>query len=321
MAARDMNIEIARVASLVGVVTIHAHVLGMFGAATAAGFLADELSRFAVPLFFMLSGYLWKPVVLELPVGFLLRLARRVLVPYFLWVAIYLAVDRSGLLGPATHAGTLKQWVVTLLAGDPGYHLWFLPGLWLGSALALLLIRLAGVGWAFAATAALFVMASFVGAYARRWGVDPPSFVYRNGVGFAAFFILAGYMARGRKPGMAPALAAMILGGAGQVAEGYALVGDYPAGHDFSLSTALYAIGVMAVVLSLPERRESRVGAWGGDVFGAYLVHLLVLMVYAAAIPARGLAPAALCVLISTAVSLILSRLWRRARRTAAPVA
>jgi surface polysaccharide O-acyltransferase-like enzyme len=278
--ARNASLDALRVLSLLGIVSLHV-AGGGFAGMKPVGFVVDELSRFAVPVFFILSAYFWKPEELASPLRLTRRLALRVLVPFVLWVAFTIAwtmLDRPGYLPDLSPAGL----VFIAWTGEPAFHLWFLPALVVGAAL----VATSGkyFGWKFTLGLALFlfIVGTTLGAYATALsGRSFPFWLDRNGLLFAPIFLVAGVLLRRHRDRVAalPAIAVVIgamFFAALQIAEGYFIVGRYPMGHDYSLATLGYGIAVAMLFMRLELR-----GAWwsvlGRATFTAYLAHLLVL--------------------------------------------
>jgi surface polysaccharide O-acyltransferase-like enzyme len=76
--SRNASLDALRVLCLTGIVTLHA-AGGGFSDNKALAFVLDELSRFAVPVFFLLSAYFWKAEELASPWQLTRRVAVRVL--------------------------------------------------------------------------------------------------------------------------------------------------------------------------------------------------------------------------------------------------
>lgn len=278
--ARNASLDALRVLSLFGIITLHV-AGGGFQGMKPIGFVVDELSRFAVPVFFLLSAYFWKPEELAAPLRLTGKVAWRVLVPFVLWLAISIAwraIDRGQLVLDLSPSGiALLVW-----SGGPAYHLWFLPALVVGTALVAVSGRY--LGWVATPVLALFlfVLGTRLGAYARPLtGEGYPFWVDRNGLLFAPVFLVAGVLLRRHRDKVArlpvPAIAAaLVLFAALQVAEGYFIVGRYPMGHDYSLATLGYGIAVAMLFMRL-ELHSPWWSILGRATFTGYLVHLLVL--------------------------------------------
>jgi surface polysaccharide O-acyltransferase-like enzyme len=92
-------------------------------------FFCNQLARFAVPLFFLLSGLtlgFGRPEPLP---GFLGRRLRRVGLPYLGWTLFYFLWTRRYLPGVLLSAGSLRLLGRDLLLGGAAAHLWFVPPL------------------------------------------------------------------------------------------------------------------------------------------------------------------------------------------------
>ncbi len=132
--SRREDLDWVRTVSAFGVVLLHASSLfvarpsrlALLGVTPAL--LCNQAVRFAVPVFFMLSGMgpglSGKPP--ELP-GFWLRRLRRIGVPYALWSLFYFLLDRRFAPGALLSSGGLRAFGRLLLTGGAASHLWFLP--------------------------------------------------------------------------------------------------------------------------------------------------------------------------------------------------
>lgn len=131
--ARHEDLDWVRTVSAAGVVLLHTSSIyvSRYSQLTLLGvspsLLANQITRFAVPVFFLLSGLglgLSKRPM-KLPDFWIYRL-RKLAVPYVLWSLFYFLLDHHGdfLLHP-------QQGVLTfgalLLKGGAASHLWFLP--------------------------------------------------------------------------------------------------------------------------------------------------------------------------------------------------
>lgn len=128
---RDATIEGLRVAAVAAVMLIHSAAAFGGGATTAATALA-ALSRWAVPLFFGVSGLLAarsRDRTGPAPLGDqIAKWARRLLLPYALWTLVYLGVRMLGSHGLQLGASGI---VGIVGFGQASWHLWFLPALFL----------------------------------------------------------------------------------------------------------------------------------------------------------------------------------------------
>lgn len=124
---RNPAIDAMRLLAILAVVLIHTttrtlQVTGYNLNVTWWPLLLNQITRFAVPMFFLISGF-----VLELNydhhphyLSFLKKRLSRILVPYLFWSLIYYFLVYRGNLMPLS---------TTLLWGGAGYQLYFIPSL------------------------------------------------------------------------------------------------------------------------------------------------------------------------------------------------
>ena len=87
-----------------------------------AGWFYYYVSRVAVPLFFMVSGYLLLSKTESLSAFFRRRLVK-VFVPFFLWSVVYLLWKQEGFGNPIMEL--VKSYPIRILRGPRENHLWF----------------------------------------------------------------------------------------------------------------------------------------------------------------------------------------------------
>lgn len=116
--------------------------------------IADGAVRFAVPVFFMVSGALFlSPARHVTPRSILSRSLPRLAVPFIVWSAIYAVISTFGPHGDGSWPG----FIVRTLSGH--YHLWFLialAGLYLVTPLLRLWSGERALLWYFIALATIF---------------------------------------------------------------------------------------------------------------------------------------------------------------------
>lgn len=282
--SRNASLDALRVLSLLGIVTLHV-AGGGFADNKPLGFVLDELSRFAVPVFFLMSAYFWKDADLASPLRLTAKVARRVLPAFaaILALTIALRLIEHGRPGFELSPDGL---LLLLLSGGPAFHLWFLPALVLGTAVVAALLKFTDLRWTIAITLALYATGTLIGAYSKPlFGHGFPFWMDRNGLFFAPVFLVAGIVLRRHRAELErlpiPAIAAALIAFAAlHVAEGYFVVGRYALGHDYSLATLGYALSVALLFMRI-ELRSPVWSTLGQATFGAYLIHLLVLKVLA----------------------------------------
>lgn len=303
------GIELLRVIGIFAVVIIHANAVGLFGEWRTTGFVLDELSRFAVPCFFVISGFFWKPETLSRPWPAISAFAMKLLPLYVFWILFYFAAEFSELFYPRLYGRNFIA-VLAPFSGGAGFHLWFIPALFIGTSLCWLSLRYLGVGLTAGIGLLLYLAGVTFGAYGDLIGIHLPLVAYRNGIFEAPLFLISGFLLRSNAARFTTAQFAL-LGAAGlavHMGEGF-LVSSASLGHDYSFGTIAAAIGIFGVATRLSRARDY---GWGRDVLGAYLIHLFILKTVAAHLPVSGPIWALAVAAVVAAVSLGLSRLFKQ---------
>jgi surface polysaccharide O-acyltransferase-like enzyme len=131
---RRTELDWARAAAMLGVVLLHAASgfvsrtsrLTLLGITPAL--FCNQCVRFAVPLFFLLSGVSLGLGGKPLRVGsFWLKRLKKLGIPYVLWTLFYFLLERSFRLSCLADPETLRQLGRDLLLGGAASHLWFVP--------------------------------------------------------------------------------------------------------------------------------------------------------------------------------------------------
>jgi len=315
MSTRNASLDALRVLSLTGIITLHV-AGGGFNDNKPLAFVLDELSRFAVPAFFILSAYFWKPDELAAPLKLTLRVAGRVLPALLLWTAIFVLLKQLPHLDRPAIDYSPAGLLLLLWTGGPAFHLWFLPALVVATAMVGLSGRYLGWRWTLALSLLLFVGGTVVGAYAKPlFGRGFPFWMDRNGLFFGPIFLTLGVLLRRHRDDLAAlplwGITAAVLGfGLLQIGEGFFLVGRYPMGHDYSLATLGYALAVVLLFTRL-DLRAPLVSTFGKATFTAYLVHPLILNWLVMTMQVK---PSGLVILLCLAITLVIGTAWQAAR-------
>lgn len=319
-ASRNASFDALRVLSLTGIITLHV-AGGGFNDNKALAFVLDELSRFAVPAFFILSAYFWKPDELASPLKLTLRVAARVLPAFLLWTAVFVLLRQLPHLDRPAIDYSPEGLLLLLWTGGPAFHLWFLPALVVSTALVALGGRHLGWRWTLALSLLLFVAGTIVGAYARPlFGHGFPFWMDRNGLFFGPVFLTLGVLLRRHRDTLAALpmwgiTATALVFAIAQIGEGYFIVGRYPMGHDYSLATLGYALAVVLLFARL-DLRAPLLSTLGKATFTAYLVHPLILNWLVMTLQVR---PSGLVILLCLTMSLAIGLAWQAARTALPP--
>jgi surface polysaccharide O-acyltransferase-like enzyme len=332
---RFQAVDVFRVLAILAVIALHTATHegpGAVGTAFDAATFLNQVERFAVPLFFILSGYFWSAKCRE-RADYLrcsLALGRRVLLLFLAWCAVYFLVSELDTIGRLGVAGALAAWVARLAGMRGGYatlllqgakvHLWFLPALAIAALLsgALLARRLDRT--LFALAIVLYAIGLAGKAYADTPLGFHTAFNLRNGPFFSLLMFATGYalQRRGAQPSWASAGALLAAGGLllqlGEVAWLHHRFGTGMA-QDFTLGTWPFGLGMAMIALSdLRLARIPALAALGPLVLGVYASHYLFVDGLRAvdgieAGPAGGLRYVLLVFLLSLGFTWVVSRI------------
>ncbi len=249
--------------------------------------LANQIGHLAVPLFFMVSGFLLvrKPEPVR---QFLIKRGTRILIPLAAWSVIYIGWNMY-----FNHRETtLASAALALLTGSSADHLWFLYDLF-GLTLAVPLLwklREAGGNRTLLYLLLLWLIFEPLTQLSTLLGVTP-AFTLPLASGYLGYFILGLFLGERQYPRWQVFLALGIC----LATTGLGAAGNYWQSRAAGSLTApfLYYIGIVTVPASagafvllktLGERLE-RGPAWlaalihqlGTGSFGVYLIHLIIL--------------------------------------------
>lgn len=287
--SRLSSIDLFKFLSFCGVVSIHTVSAVHFtqqsnlfeaGLHDPIGSVLDQLSRFAVPFFFLSSGYLWFGRALRYDTSQFFKSISLMILYYVIWVIIYaLNFIING------QEITLPLAIKILINGGYGVQLWFLPCL--GSSLVLMRYVAQSDRWAVPITIgfAVYIVGLGCGPYSPWIFGTPSSELTRRicrTLPISAFlFVSIGAWLRrsGRTFSLRTALALVAVGAGMTLAEGGILQQFFcvsMASNDALLSSIPFSVGVF--LLSLHVRVEGRAADWakalGSLGLGLYLLHM-----------------------------------------------
>jgi surface polysaccharide O-acyltransferase-like enzyme len=269
---RITGIDCGRFVAVIAVIFIHARTT------RPESLAAESAARFAVPFFFMTAGFFLSHPGTAL-LGAAGRVCRRLLVPFLVWLAVYLLWFRPG-LSEFRHP---KYLALLLIRGGPANHLWFLPSLAFCSILLLGALRAgAGLRTLIAMAAGLYVIGLLLGAYyGPLTGRAHFPWDTRDGPFFGLPFMVAGYAIARTRLAVGPmtALALFLAGGAIQGAETWGLqAAGFDIMHDQMIGTTLFGAGFFLLARTWTETpltlALARLGRYS---LGIFVVHVLVL--------------------------------------------
>jgi surface polysaccharide O-acyltransferase-like enzyme len=298
---RNASVDMIRVLAITAVIIIHACPFRDLELERTAklynplGVFLNQLARFGVPFFFVVSGYFWgmkirggAPLL-----GVSSQMAKRILLVLVAWSVVYAlpynvaAVLDHGWLGPFK----VWYWHILELARDPlailfestSQHLWFLIALLWALLIATAFVFVEQTKGLIAVAIALYVFGILALSYSHTpVGIDFP-FYTLEGPFFGTLFFTTGYFLSGYAPSakwlpLGAALAT--LGFISHFTEVYLLWQwwDVRPFHHYVFGTYLIGLGVAMVALSNPAAlRVGPLARLGGFTLGVYVIHPLFI--------------------------------------------
>jgi surface polysaccharide O-acyltransferase-like enzyme len=292
---RLASVDAWRFIAVVAVIAIHTTPEAASGATRwfEPSFLINQVARFAVPFFFVVSGYFWGQRVAKSSsvIATSSPTARRILVIFIVWTVIYAlpydvaTVADGGPLEPLRtawwHLNAQVAHPMTLLMQGTKSHLWFLVALLCALAISAVFVQYRWYVPLAVVAVLLYVVELLTKPYVQTplgWSID---FNTRNGPFCGTIFFVTGFfLSRSElRPAWARLGMLMFFGGCClHLAENRYLSTHLESKgfQDFVIGT--YPMGVGAALIALSGRRFKGVDALarlGRDALGIYLVHAI----------------------------------------------
>jgi surface polysaccharide O-acyltransferase-like enzyme len=251
-------------------------------------------ARFAVPFFFMTSGYFFgkKMISGESPKEIFFRYSRKLLTIFVFWSLFYIIVPNTP--NDLIQYGVLQSifWKLSWISAHPITfifqgsmpHLWFLMSLLLGLLSLTLFLHFKMESKLLVFTIFLYIFGVVAGAYASTPIGIKTSFNTRNGPFFSSLFVAVGWYLSSDKLKVTP-LSAIIIATAGfsfQMTEAFILWNFFDTvvmTIDYSIGTVFFSSGIM---LLLTNRKKYAQKNFFSDIgkrytLGIYASHYLFL--------------------------------------------
>lgn len=296
MANRISSFDAIKILAAFAVVCLHAQIFQYSAEVYSSPvffelhFIVQTICRFAVPFFFMVSGYFFAQSIIKgaEPRKLFLKYTRRFLRIFVGWSIIYLFLHQGFMrliLDFGLWQGLLKSFFASLprsfrdaelllLRGTEG-HLWFLPSLWM----ALWLITYAEVfnktKYLFLVAIIFYVIGCLGGAYANMPFGYHAAINTRHGPFFSVLFVVLGWHFARHKYCMKGGLFLFLMGLALQIFEAYILRYYFKTSDiEYSLSTIIYGAGLFILALNNPDFGKSKITELIAPItLGIYLAH------------------------------------------------
>jgi surface polysaccharide O-acyltransferase-like enzyme len=290
--ARIQSIDALKALAMFAVVCIH--VPNSPAIMTLPWQLFNQLCRFGVPAFFIISGFFfmrsWLSAAGKDTV--LIRYESRLLIPFLFWAMFYALVPPFVSGSPEGVPAALREHLSniihhfhTFLLSGYVYHLWFLSSLMQGLFLLWFCLRFLNLHAALVSGILLYSVALLGEPYANTSLGFHTHFDLKTGPFLSTLFVSIGaLLAKARyNPGSLVAIVSIGLGlviSLAEVAFSYYRYGQPISHHDFLAGTPFFALGCVLLALARPTLGVgSGLVRLGRYSLGIYALHVYVIEV------------------------------------------
>lgn len=288
------SIELGRVIAILAIIGLHGQMALTYWQIDEVpwiGYVLNQAARFAVPLFFLISGYLIQPKLAASPWTTFINYSKPLIKVWLAWSIICLVmpfnlakVEEFGYLGEREgYWGFLMSTPLNSFLEGGLVHLWFIPALVCAVLIIALLVELKLNKLLLPIAIALYGYGVLAGSYATLTGLEAPFFT-RNGPFFGTLMVTLGFVIRQNqwKVSSTKALGLLALGMLIHFTEA-AWLTTFDVGfnmNDFLFGTALWGMGVFMWLLANPNMGNyAWVRAISNRMLGIYVSHLLIIIV------------------------------------------
>jgi len=297
---RIHSVDVFRVFAIIAVIMIHSTPFRYsptepYNIFFVLDIIINQLSRFAVPFFFVISGYFWGVKVRQGQdiTALTMTTAKRILLIYIAWCFIYLlpfdtaSISKYGVLGPIK----IIYWQIENSLQNPlkfifegtKRHLWFLTALISSLLCCYCFIRYKLFKSLIVCAVFFYILAILSKAYSTTSiGIDW-EFNSRNGPFFGLIFFVTGYILSGKiisAKHMKIGLFTFFVGTIIHFSELYFLFDNQETylEPDFLFGTYIMGIGVSLAALSNhPYLQKKSLSNIGKFTLGIYAIHHIYL--------------------------------------------
>ncbi|KAA8602937.1 acyltransferase family protein [Vibrio cyclitrophicus] len=293
-AQRIASIELGRVIAILAVIGLHGQMALTYWQINEVpwiGYVLNQAARFAVPLFFLISGYLIQPKLTASPWTTFINYSKPLLKVWLVWSIICLVmpfnlskVEELGYLGERQgYWGFLMNTPLNSFLEGGLVHLWFLPALMFAVLIIALMVEMKLDKLLLPTAILLYVYGVLAGNYTSLTDLSAPFFT-RNGPFFSTLMVTLGFLIRQHqwKVSSTKALGFLAIGMFIHFAEA-AWLTNFDVGfnmNDFLFGTTLWGVGVFMWLLANPNiGNYAWVRSISNRMLGIYVSHLLVIIV------------------------------------------
>ena len=294
---RIQSVEVVRIIAIFAVIIIHTMPFRdrdiYLGKDFTLGHVLNQIARFAVPFFFVISGYFWGSKINERSSLFetTKKIAKKIILIFLAWSVIYLLptnfIDpiRYGSISPVKAAylnmtGLSLHPMTTIMQGSKD-HLWFMISLLCSLGISAIFIARGMKKSLIGLSVMLYVTGLLGKAYADTPIGFHTEYNLRNGPFFGLIFFVTGYLlsqSKQRNSWLFLGSLSAIFGFLLHFAEIFVLrsIWSTPVLQDYVIGTYFMGIGVALIALSDPGFLKSdRFSRIGQLVLGIYAIHFL----------------------------------------------
>jgi len=292
-AQRIASIELGRVIAILAIIGLHGQMALTYWQINEVpwiGYVLNQAARFAVPLFFLISGYLIQPKLTASPWTTFINYSKPLLKVWLngiicLVMPFNLAkVEELGYLGERQgYWGFLMNTPLNSFLEGGLVHLWFLPALMFAVLIIALMVEMKLDKLLLPTAILLYVYGVLAGSYTSLTDLSAPFFT-RNGPFFSTLMVTLGFLIRQHqwKVSSTKALGFLAIGMFIHFAEA-AWLTNFDVGfnmNDFLFGTTLWGVGVFMWLLANPNiGNYAWVRSISNRMLGIYVSHLLVIIV------------------------------------------
>jgi surface polysaccharide O-acyltransferase-like enzyme len=299
---RLQSVDVMRVMAIIAVIAIHTIPFTPPSAPIGQSFdlatIVNGLARFAVPLFFILSGYFWAKKIegADMVWAPSLAMGKRIALLFVVWSLIYLIpFDFAEVFadGPAGFLEHLSRSIhtqlgrpVTVFFQGTEQHLWFLMALLWSLGISALLLAMRQRTLLVILAVALFAF----GLAGKAYGGTPlgfrTGFNLRNGPFFSLIFFVTGILLASSGKPLPRLRTGLWIASAGIVLQFVELAilherWGVSMAQDYVLSTFVFGLGAAIIALSnSPRLHMARAAAIGPLVLGIYSAHIIFVELF-----------------------------------------
>jgi len=295
---RIESVDIFRLIAIVAVIIIHTTPFRSDDGVTNEtsrylDVIFNQIARFAVPFFFVISGYFWGVKIRNGgdPISTSLYMAKRIIIIFVAWCFIYLLpynfnyIYEYGVWGTIKvsywHIRDLIQYPLTLLMQGTKNHLWYLVGLLCAILISTFFAQIKQIKMLVILSIFLYLFGVLAKSY-----VDTPMGIHldfntRNGPFFSTFLFVTGYLLSGKNINtnwVFYGLSVFCMGSVLHFTEIYYLweIFGTSTHHDYVIGTYFMGVGVaMAALSNHPALKNKALSKIGQMTLGIYAVHFI----------------------------------------------